>query len=204
MLKLPLLTRIGNAAAVLFGAHGDVSEQACAVGCSRQAVYDHSEWTQRAVQDAQLPGPSRGQLLEEVAHLSEEDRQLWDWLAQAIDRPKNKRQELTVTACAMGLSLSAALVLLGIFVPAGSPPSRATLGRWVNHPARRAGRILEVLDQAARCLVLALCLDEIFFRRKPVLMAAEPHSLAWVPAGAIGPFQAFAGEKEAPGQGNPP
>jgi hypothetical protein len=29
-------------------------------------------------------------------------------------------------------------------------------------------------------LVLCLCLDEIFFRRQPVLMAIEPHSFAWV------------------------
>jgi hypothetical protein len=40
--------------------------------------------------------------------------------------------------------------------------------------------LLPILDKAARALVLALCLDEIFFRRKPVLMAVEPHSLAWV------------------------
>jgi hypothetical protein len=178
--RLSLFTRIGNAAAVLFGAHGDVSEQARAVGCSRQTVYGHAELVQRAVVDAQLPGPSRPQLLEEVAQLREENRQLWDWLEQTIDCPQDKQQEFTVTACAMGLSLSQALVLLAIFLPADRLPSRATVGRWVNHSARRAGRILGVLDKAARSLVLVLCLDEIFFRRKPVLMAVEPHSLAWV------------------------
>jgi hypothetical protein len=80
----------------------------------------------------------------------------------------------------MGLSLSQVLVLLAILLPRSRLPSRATLGRWVNHSARRAGRLLEVLDKACHSLILCLCLDEIFFRRKPVLMAVEPHSLAWV------------------------
>ena len=35
-------------------------------------------------------------------------------------------------------------------------------------------------------LVLILRLDEIFFHREPILMAVEPHSLAWV-AGQRGP-----------------
>jgi hypothetical protein len=34
--------------------------------------------------------------------------------------------------------------------------------------------------------VLTLCLDEIFFHQEPVLVAVEPHSLAWV-AGQRGP-----------------
>jgi hypothetical protein len=65
-------------------------------------------------------------------------------------------------------------------VPARVLPSRATLGRWVLRDARRAGRLLQVLDKACRTLVLCVCLDEIFFHRKPVLMAVEPRSLAWV------------------------
>lgn len=180
MARLSLLARIGNAAAVLFGSHGDVSDQARAAGCSRQTVYDHAELVRRAVEDAHLPGPSRPQLLQEAAQLREENRQLWDWIEQAIDCPVDKQRQFTVTACAMGLSLTQALVLLAIFLPADRLPSRATLGRWVNRSARRAGRVLQVLDNACRGLVLCLCLDEIFFRRKPVLMAVEPHSLAWV------------------------
>jgi hypothetical protein len=46
--------------------------------------------------------------------------------------------------------------------------------------ARQAHRLLAVLDRACRPLVLCLCLDEIFFRRQPVLMGVEPHSMAWV------------------------
>jgi hypothetical protein len=180
MLKLPLLSRIGNAAAVLFGSHGDVSAAARQTGCSRQTVYDHADKVQQAVEDAQPPGPSRAELLQQNQHLRQENRELWDWLEQTIDCPLGKQQQFTATACAMGLSLSQVLVLLAILLPANRLPSRATLGRWVNHSARRAGRALRLLDKACRPLILSLCLDEIFFHRKPVLMAVEPQSMAWV------------------------
>lgn len=127
-----------------------------------------------------MPGPSRGQLLGQVALLQQENRQPWALLEQALDCQKDKQRPFAVTACAMGLSLKQALILLAICVPADRLPSRATLGRWVNNSARRAGRVLAALDKATRLLVLCLCLDEIFFRRKPVLMAVEPASLAWV------------------------
>jgi hypothetical protein len=180
MLRLPLLTRLGNAAAVLFGTHGDVSAAARQTGCSRQTVYDHADKVQQAVEDAQLPGPPRAWLLQHHQQLREENLQLWKWLEQTIDCPQDKQRQFTVVAAAMGLSLGQTLALLAILLPAANRPSRATLGRWVNHSARRAGRLLQVLDKACRSLVLCLCLDEIFFRRKPVLMAVEPHSLAWV------------------------
>jgi hypothetical protein len=180
MFRLPLVSWIGNAAAALCGQHGDVSRAADFAGCSRQTVYDHADKVQQAVVAAHLPGPSRAELLQEVAQLREETRRLWDWLEQAIDCPQDKLRQFTTTACAMGLSLTQTLVLLATFLPGNRLPSRATLGRWVNHSARRAGRVLEILDSACRALVLSLCLDEIFFRRKPVLMAVEPHSLAWV------------------------
>jgi hypothetical protein len=50
----------------------------------------------------------------------------------------------------------------------------------VQQSARRAGKLLAVLDKVCRPLVLCLCLDEIFFRRQPVLMAVQPHSMAWL------------------------
>jgi hypothetical protein len=180
MLKLPLLSWVGNAAAVLCGRHGDVAEQARQAACSRQTVYDHAGKVQRAVAAAALPGPDRPRLLQEIEQLRDESRQLWGCLDQSIDCPEDKLRQFAVTATAMGLSLSQALALLAILVPARRRPSRATLGRWALHAARKAGVLLAALDQACRCLVLCLCLDEIFFRRRPVLMAVEPASLAWV------------------------
>jgi hypothetical protein len=180
MLKLPLISWIGNAAAALCGMHGAVTSQAQQAGCSRQTVYDHADKVRVAVEAAHSPGPPRPQLLQELAQLRQENRQLWAWLEETLDVPSDKQRHFAVTACAMGLSLTQALVLLAILVPARVLPSRSTLGRWVLSDARRAGRLLQVLDNACRTLVLCVCLDEIFFHRKPVLMAVEPRSLAWV------------------------
>jgi hypothetical protein len=178
--KLSVLTWIGNAAARLFGNHGAITAQASQAGCSRQTVYDHAAKVQKAVAAAHGPGPSPQALLDEVRQLRAENRQLWDWLNEVADGPKQRRRQFAVTAAAMGLSLQQTLTLLAILLPAQLLPSRPTLGRWVQHSARRAGRLLAVLDAVCRPLVLCLCLDEIFCRRRPVLMAIEPHSLAWV------------------------
>jgi hypothetical protein len=59
-------------------------------------------------------------------------------------------------------------------------------GRWVQAAATQAGRLLVVLDLACQARVRVLCLDEIFLHRAPVLMAIEPHSMAWM-AGQRGP-----------------
>ena len=60
------------------------------------------------------------------------------------------------------------------------------VGRWVQEAAAPAGRLLVVLDLACQVRVRGLCLDEIFLQRAPVLMAIEPHSMAWM-AGQRGP-----------------
>jgi hypothetical protein len=178
--RLSLTAWIGNACAALFGKHGAIAHQAQAVGCSRQTVYDHADKVQHAVADVQLHGPSRQQLLAEVQQLRDENRQLWDWLDTTLDCPKDQQRRFAVTAAAMGLSLQQTLTLLAILLCANRLPSRATLGRWVQQGARRAGCLLKVLDAACQRLVLCLCIDEIFFHRKPVLMGIEPRSLAWV------------------------
>jgi hypothetical protein len=112
--------------------------------------------------------------------LRDENEQLWEWRTHALDCPLEKQQQFTVSAAAMGLSLQQILTLLAILLPAKRLPSRAKLGRWVQHGAQRAGRLLRVLDAACQRLVLCLCLDEIFFHRQPVRMGIEPHSMAWV------------------------
>jgi hypothetical protein len=178
--RLSLLTRLGNAAAVLLGAHGAITRHTQQCGCSRQTAYDHAQQVQEAVAEAQLPGPSREQLLAENQRLQEENQQLWDWLDQSFACPKAKRRQFAAQAAALGLSLQQARALLAILLPTALVPGRATLGRWVGQEARRARRLLQALDEACRTLVVCLCLDEIFFRRQPVLMGVEPFSLAWV------------------------
>lgn len=188
MANLSVFQRIGNATAALFGKHGAVTAQAEAVGCSRQTVYDHAVQVEQAVADSQLPGPSRADLLDENRRLRDENQQLRQQLAvagqQAADTVPlgtSQRLRLAVLTWAMGLSLNQIedifLVLLG---SAGKAPDRATIGRWVLAQARQAGQVLKVLDEHTCAPVRQVCLDEIFFRQQPVLMAVEPFSMAWL------------------------
>jgi hypothetical protein len=188
MAMLPVLSWIGNAAAVLFGKHGDVSAQAEQAGCSRQTAYDHAAKVEQIVAEAQLPGPSRADLLDENLRLRDDNQRLSRDLAQAQQQAadtvlfdKSKRLQLAVILFAMGTSLNQIadifIILLGDTAKA---PDRATIGRWVLACARYAGLVLAVLDEHTCALVRNLCLDEIFFRQQAVLMAVEPFSMAWL------------------------
>ena len=179
MPTLSVLTWIGNAAAVLTGAFGAITQQTLQAGCSRQVAYQHADKVQQAVHDAQLPGPSREQLLGDNQRLAEENRQLWLALEDSIDFPTDRQQRFAVSAAACGVSLSTTLVLLGLLL-GGRAPSRATLGRWVAQAGRRAGGLLDRLDRCCRSLVTTLCLDEVFVKHRPILVGVEPHSRACV------------------------
>ena len=52
MARLPIVSWIENAAAVLTGAWGAVSRQAEDAGCSRQTAYDHADKVEAAVRRA--------------------------------------------------------------------------------------------------------------------------------------------------------
>jgi hypothetical protein len=178
MPRLPLLTWIGNAAAALLGRHGEVTQQAHQVGCSRQTVYQHADKVPQALAAAQLPGPSRVELLQENRRLKEQVAQLQRRLDESIVLDQDKRQRLTATTSAMGLSLNQIRVVFAILLGKSKVPSRAALGRWLQAHARRAGQVLGVLDRHTQPAVRDLCPDEIFFGGKPVLVGVEPHSLA--------------------------
>ena len=180
MAKLSVLAWIGNAAAVLFGRHGDVTARAQQAGCSRQAAYAHADQVEQAVADARLPGPSRQQLLDDNRALRQQLEQLQarHQAEQHVDLGKDRQRRLAATAWAMGLSLGQLQDLLGLLLPAGKAPGRSTLGRWVLAAARRAGPVLDALDAAAAPRAPVLCPDEIFFHGRPVLVAVEPASMA--------------------------
>ena len=186
MLSLAVNIWIGNAAAVLCGRWGAVTRRAREVGYSRMAIYHHAQRVTQAVVNEQEGGASSEALWAENARLRAENAALWEAWVTAEQLPESKQQEFAVTGSAMGLSLGQILLLLAIILPKGSTPSRATVGRWVAQASRQAGGLLAVLDQCCQRLVLVLCLDEIFFHRAPILMAVEPHSMAWV-AGQRGP-----------------
>jgi hypothetical protein len=180
MRKLSLRARLGNAWAAIFGEHGEVTQQARRIGCSRQTVYNHGDEAQQAFSDADQLGPCRAELFQENQRLQQENQQLWQWLEEALEPSAGQQRQFAATAAALGLSLGQTRMLLAIVLPRRACPSRAKLGRWVQKAAGRASRVLRLLDQVCQPLVLILCLDEIFFRRQPVLMGVEPHSMAWV------------------------
>lgn len=179
MLKIPFATWIANAAAGLTGIYGQVTHQAEAADCCRQTVYDHAQKVQAAVEAEHSGGPTREELLAQNHDLRRENAQLWDGLAQTIEFPKSKRRQFTITAAAMGLSLNQVLALLELILGAKARPGRSTLHRWIKAAGHAAGRALNRLDAQCHALVLVGCLDEIFFRRRPVLMGVEPASMAW-------------------------
>ena len=180
MPRLPVVPWIGNAFAALFGKHGDVTQQAQQAGCSRQAVYNHVDKVQQAVEDAQQPGPSRAALREENRRLKEQVVKLQGRLQDVVVLDQGKRQRLTATTAAMGLSLSQIRVVFALRLGAAKDkvPGKATLGRWLQAHAKKAGHVRGVLDRYTQPAAPDLCPDEIFFHGKPVLVGVEPHRLA--------------------------
>jgi hypothetical protein len=179
MLKIPFPTWIANAAAGLTGIYGDVTRQADVADCSRQTIYDHTRKVQAAVEDAHDGGPTRAELIERNQDLRQENAQLWDWLAQTVEFPPEKQREFTVTATAMGLSLTQTLVLLKLILGKHAGPARSALHRWTKRAALAATRVLKSLDAQGKALILVGCLDEIFFHGRPVLVGVEPASMTW-------------------------
>jgi hypothetical protein len=186
MLSVAVDMWIGNAAAVLSGCWGAVTRRAHQTGYSRTSIYNHAQRVEQAVVNEQAGGISYQALWADHERLRVENEALWAAWAGAETLPEAKQQAFAATGSAMGLSLGQIITLLAIFLPNGAVPSRATVGRWVAQASRQAGRLLPVLDQLCQRWVLVLCLDEIFLHRVPILMAVEPHSMAWM-AGQRGP-----------------
>jgi hypothetical protein len=179
MFKVPIATWIANAAARFTGTHGDVTQQAESVDCSRQTVYEHATKVQAAVEAEHSGGPTRAQLLQTLEELRHENAQLWDTLNHSVEVPPAQQQQFTATATAMGLSLNQVLILLGVILGHRARPGRSTVHRWVKAAGIAAGRVLKPLDAQCRAWVLVGCLDEIFFHGRPVLVGVEPASLVW-------------------------
>jgi hypothetical protein len=186
MLTLPVEEWIGNAAAVLSGVWGAVTQRSEQSGYSRTAIYQHAERVVQAVANEQAGGISYEGLWTENERLKAEDEALWQAWSEVEELSESKQRELASAGSAMGLSLSQMVILLAIVLPSRLVPSRATVGRWVQQSAQQSRGILKVLDRACQGFVLVLCLDEIFFHRDAILMGVEPTSWAWL-AGQRGP-----------------
>ena len=170
---------IANAAVGLTGTYGAVTDQGKQIGCSRQSVYDHTQKVVKAVKTQHSGGPTLEEAVRENKALHRENAELWNWLFQTIEFPLLTQQKFTFVALGMGLSLNQTLVLLAILLGAPAAPSRSTIHRWGQAAGAAAGVVLKRLDRACRALVMVGCLDEIFFRRQPVLVGVEPMSMVW-------------------------
>jgi len=186
VLNVTVETWIGNAAAVLSSVWGAVTRRAQQSGYSRTAVYTHARRVVHAVASEQAGGISYHALWQENERLKVENAALWQAWSDAEDLSEAKQRDLAGSGCAMGLSLSQIVTLFAIVLPLGAGPSRAVVGRWVQAAAAQAGRLLVVLDRACQARGRVRCLDDIFLPPEPVVMAIEPHSMAWM-AGQRGP-----------------
>jgi hypothetical protein len=160
MSKLPNSTWIRNAAAVLSGQYGAVSQRATEAGCSRQTVYVHGHKLPErlAEHDRQIDD-----LKTQINGLKEEREQLQKRLKQSVEIGTEALRRFAVVGQAIGISLRQTEELLGTLLPAEQVPDHATLGRWTAAAGQRAGDVLAVLDLMCAPAVRTLCADEIFF-----------------------------------------
>jgi hypothetical protein len=178
MLILCFVTWIRNAAAALRGGFGTVAQQARQAGCSRQTVYQHAAKVQQALVQAHQPCPTCQQLRQDNQQLRQQLRLCHERLDQVIDLGPQRQGQLAVLLAALGVSLNQMLCLFVFLLGTNRAPGRSSLGRWVRQGERQAGQVLQVLDAHSQPLAQALCPDEIFFHRQPVLVGVEPASLA--------------------------
>lgn len=128
MARLPIVSWIGNATAVLTGEWGAISRQAEDAGCSRQTAYDHAEKVEAAVRDAAGGGPSREQLQQRVRQQATEIAALKKRLDGATEFSEEEQQHFAATATAMGLSYRQTGELLKLVVKKKLPVGRRSRG----------------------------------------------------------------------------
>src|SRR2546428_9492512 len=167
MFSFPVVTWIGNAAAVLSGRWGAVSRRAQEVGCSREAMDQQARRVEQAVVTERAGDPRREALLAENQRLRDDHRILWELLEEAESLSKAMQQKFAATAWAMGVSLGQIVTLLAILLPTCRVPSRATVGRWVDQAGVRAGGILAVFGCGWQGWVVRPCLDEVLLHPAP-------------------------------------
>jgi hypothetical protein len=158
--------RIASAFAVLCGRYGDVTRMAEDREQSRQALYREAEQVADAVDGAAAQARIDA-LQRQLAEQRAEVQALRERLKRAVEITPDTQHEFATLAQAEGVSLSAARRLLRVVRGSGSTPSVATLGRVTLQAGKRAGGLLEVLDEAARPVVKQGTADEIFWAEDP-------------------------------------
>ena len=158
--------RIASAFAVLCGQYGDVTKMAQDREQSRQSLYREAEQVASAV-DGAAAQARIDELQQQLAERQAEVQALQERLKHAVEITPDKQHEFATVAQAEGVSLSVARRLLRVVAGSRSTPSVATLGRATLEAGKRAGDLLEVLDEAARPEVKQGTADEIFLAANP-------------------------------------
>jgi uncharacterized coiled-coil protein SlyX len=153
--------RIASAFAVFCGRYGDVTKMAKDREQSRQSLYLEAKQVADAV-DGAAAQAKIDELQRQLAEQRAEVQALQERLKHAVEITPDKQNEFATVAQAEGVSLSVARRLLRVVQGSQSPPSVATLGRATLEAGKRAGPLLEVLDEAARPAVTQGTADEIF------------------------------------------
>jgi hypothetical protein len=153
--------RIAGAFAVLCGRYGDVTRMAKDREQSRQSLYRQAHQVADAL-DGAAARARIDDLQRQLAGQRAEIRALQERLGRAVEITADKQDEFATVAQAEGVSLSTARRLLRVVAGPRSTPSVAALGRATLEAGRRAGPLLERLDEAARPAVKQVAADEIF------------------------------------------
>jgi hypothetical protein len=178
MTTLSFSQRIACAAATLFGRYGAVTRLAQEYGLCRQALYRQTDAIRQDLDESPLRQENvslRQQLEQAQARCDDLQRRL----DKAVILDQNRQAEFAATAQATGVSLPVTRRLLHVALGKRTP-SVAKLGRWTKAAGQRSTELLKVLDEHSRPRVHQAAADEIFVRRKPILMVVEPKSLCWL------------------------
>jgi chromosome segregation ATPase len=158
--------RVTSAFAVLCGQYGDVTELAREREQSRQSLYREAEQVAEAM-DGTATKARLEELQQQLAHRQAEVHALQERLKQAIEITPDKQHEFATLAQAEGVSLSVARRLLQVMTGPRRRQGVATLGRVTLQAGKKAGPLLEVLDEAVRPKVKQGTADEIFLDANP-------------------------------------
>ena len=156
--------RIASAFVVLCGRYGDVTKMAQDREQSRQSLYREATQVVNAVEAT--AGQTRIDQLQLQRQLADQQAQiqaLQERLKHAVEMTRDKQDEFASVAQAEGVSLGVARRLLQVVAGPVSIPSVPTLGRATKEVGKRAGELLEVLDEVVRPKVKQATADEIFF-----------------------------------------
>jgi hypothetical protein len=154
--------RIGSAFAVLCGRYGDVTKMAEGREQSRQSLYREAEKVVEAI-DGTAAQAQIEELERRLAQSQAEVQALEARLKHAVEITPDKQHQFATVAQAEGVSLSVARRLLQVMTGERRSQAVATLGRVTLEAGKKAGLLLEVLDEAGRPKVEQATAAEIFW-----------------------------------------